>query len=120
VRLRASCAFSPKGAQYNSLWQRHRKQAIIIITSPEGASYYCALSGLNYVCVSVTQGVALGYYIAPLWGLGKVQRWGRAHLPLGGVARIDRLDLFEEIAAVNNVVEFDDAFAACQVFDQLF
>ena len=29
---------------------------------------YVALSGLAYVCVSLTQGVAPGYFIAPLRG----------------------------------------------------
>jgi hypothetical protein len=46
----------------------------------KGRNIYVALSGLNHLCVSLTQGVALGYHIAPLWGLGKVQRWGRTHL----------------------------------------
>jgi hypothetical protein len=34
----------------------------------KGRNTYVALSGLEYVCVSVTQGDALGYCIAPLRG----------------------------------------------------
>jgi hypothetical protein len=35
---------------------------------------YFALSGLIYLSVSVTQGDALGYYIAPLWGFYEISK----------------------------------------------
>jgi hypothetical protein len=37
----------------------------------KGRNMYVALTGLIYLSVSVTQGVALGYYIAPLRGFNE-------------------------------------------------
>jgi hypothetical protein len=70
---------APKGRNVIAWGTRHRKQVIIIMQALKGRNIYVALSGLNYLCVSLTQGVALGYYITPLQGF---QRLSRIELPL--------------------------------------
>ena len=61
---------SPKGAKFNSLWQRHRCEAPRLFIEPyKGGINYFALTGLKLINGSQTQGVALGYYISPLKGL---------------------------------------------------
>ena len=44
----------------------------LFIQALKGRNIYVALSGLEYLCESLTQGVALGYYIAPLRGFFKL------------------------------------------------
>jgi hypothetical protein len=62
---------SPEGAEYNSLWHTPQDSVALFYQALKGRNMYSALSGLEYVCVSVTQGDALGYYIAPLRGLNE-------------------------------------------------
>ena len=46
--------------------------SLLLPQALKGRNTYVALSGLNHLWVSVTQGVALGYYIAPLRGLRRL------------------------------------------------